>query len=288
MSIYLPNALVRVLCGLLCLLLILATAACDVVASAHYKPPFVPVLFSIDTAGHISVEATAAVTTPVGEFSVSGGAVGSLKPPDDGLLVLIQRVLDGSPSEAAFQLNEDDEQVTVVVDGKSTLKISNRRVEIDAINGRVRTVLVSSPNAQTSADTPAALPPTDVPEPPPSPTPVPTLAPAYMNLFEVNDCPIQSTQAPPYRWPSFHLLNISNRDIQWLGRTDAGSAVSLDPSQGTITQGDEITVRVNGAVDSSQHSPILAVSIFDATTGKLIPLNGATAKPRDIYACGFP
>jgi len=58
--------------------------------------PFIPVTFSIDTNGNISIQGNLAIETPVGIFTLSAGVSGRPQPDNNTLLLIIRHKQDTS------------------------------------------------------------------------------------------------------------------------------------------------------------------------------------------------
>ncbi len=132
--------------------LVMVLSGCSPVVQVGYRPPFLPITFLIDTLGHISVQASASIVTEVGEFSVT--ASDTVNPPDDGFLIVIRHLHDGTISDAAYQIHSGDDEVDVTVDGHIELQITNKRVLVDASQGQVRNIVVKN-NASSPGSTSA-------------------------------------------------------------------------------------------------------------------------------------
>src|SRR5437588_3683617 len=159
------------------------TSSCGATGSAgvSYTPPFVPVTFSIDSSGNISVHVAASIVTELGTFSVSGGASASLKADDGTLLVTIRHIQNGSLVDTVYKIQTGQVTVTVVVNGKTTIQITNRSVLIDASQGNIQSIEVKNANSDNTSSTSGDnITPTigDTATPiPPSPTSIPTPLP---------------------------------------------------------------------------------------------------------------
>ncbi len=154
-------------------------------ATATYQAPFVPVAFSIDTSGHISVHAVASVVTELGEFSVSGGVGHDLRPQEAGTVRLtIRHVVDGAVMDTLYDIVAS-RQVKVMVDGHVEVSIAGREVTVDASRGTSCVAVVDvrsndpkdahcpGPAAASNPPAPATSAPA-ASTPPPSQTPRPT------------------------------------------------------------------------------------------------------------------
>src|SRR2546421_84236 len=95
-----------------------------------YKPPFAPIIFTIDSSGNISIQGDASIVTAIGTFSLTADVSAKLQPTDNTILLIIRHQQNGSVVDTAYQINSQQE-VTVVLDGKSTIRVTNKRVTID-------------------------------------------------------------------------------------------------------------------------------------------------------------
>src|ERR1700722_9231505 len=86
--------------------LCLLVAACQPTskASVNYQPPLVPVTFSINSSGDVTVSVSGKVETPVGQFGVGGALSSSLKPPSDATLVVIETDEGGQVQTASYTI----------------------------------------------------------------------------------------------------------------------------------------------------------------------------------------
>jgi hypothetical protein len=70
-----------------------ALASTSTSCEASYKPPFIPIVVSINERGELSASFDAAIVTPIGTFSLHATPPGAPTSKDDGLLELVhQRV----------------------------------------------------------------------------------------------------------------------------------------------------------------------------------------------------
>src|SRR2546430_10012852 len=61
-----------------------------------YKPPFVPVIFAINSNGTISIQGNYSIVTPVGTFGLEANVSDTLQPIDNAFLLVIRHHQIGS------------------------------------------------------------------------------------------------------------------------------------------------------------------------------------------------
>jgi len=126
------------------LVLALAMPGCSIFdsGSVGYKPPFVPIEFSINTEGEISVSIVGELVTPLGTFSVEGAKTVGLSQPDDATLVVIREPVGGAQRDHAYRINTNQE-LHVELDGKFLADIARNRVTISIVKGKAATVRIT-------------------------------------------------------------------------------------------------------------------------------------------------
>ncbi|GAA1234858.1 hypothetical protein GCM10009665_26300 [Kitasatospora nipponensis] len=134
-------------------------------AAANWKPPFLPITFSIDTDGSISVQASAEVVTPVGFFSVEGDASRALHPPNGSTFVILRHKVQGSLVDDVYRIKSDQEMIAEI-DGRTTIRINSHDLFIDASGGTIHKLTISAEEAKQQS----------------SPTPPPTTGPLTDHL----------------------------------------------------------------------------------------------------------
>ncbi|MEW2375671.1 hypothetical protein AB0883_06130 [Micromonospora sp. NPDC047812] len=123
------------------LLLLLVLAGCDpeTEGKVRYKPVLLPVSLTVGPDG-VAVEGETSFVTPIGEFSI--GAQYSL-PPRDGstIYVLLRDRKKGKTGfDRVFKVQSGRDQLTVVVNGTTTIQVENGQVLIDITGGAVKKV----------------------------------------------------------------------------------------------------------------------------------------------------
>ncbi|MEU7677044.1 hypothetical protein AB0C42_19795 [Micromonospora taraxaci] len=126
---------------MLLVLLVLALAGCDPEAEGkvRYKPVLLPVALTLGPDG-VAVEGETSFITPIGEFSI--GAEYSL-PPRDGstIYVLLRDRKKGKTGfDKVFKVQTGRDQLTVVVNGTTTIQVKDGQVLIDITGGAVKKV----------------------------------------------------------------------------------------------------------------------------------------------------
>ena len=196
-----PNhrkALLRALTAALVMLALLpacvqqvgSEAAIGASAEFRYKPPLVPIIFSIDSSLNISVSLAPEVVTPLGVFTAVGSATVDLEGEDDWIIEL---QLDNGPVHA-FRVYSETELVIEAGPNRGVVIAASERRFAVAVTGAQEVVVreaggetMLTPNAvpdndsaihttqPPSTETPTPLPPpAETPTPPPPP---PTASP---------------------------------------------------------------------------------------------------------------
>jgi hypothetical protein len=123
-------------------LLLVGCGETDVAVKAGWSPPFVPVKLSISSEGKISLSTGQSIVTPVGTFSLEEEASRTLVPEENTIHLIIRHNHAGSKVDDVFKVG--DEEVEAVIDGRVRIKVTNRRIFIDATKGNVRSIIVRS------------------------------------------------------------------------------------------------------------------------------------------------
>ncbi|SCF19049.1 hypothetical protein GA0070561_4119 [Micromonospora saelicesensis] len=125
------------------LLLALVLAGCDPEGEGKgkvkYKPALLPVALTVGPDG-VAVEGETSIVTPIGEFSI--GAEYSL-PPRDGstIYVLLRDTKKGATGfDRVFKVQTGRDQLTVVVNGTTTIQVKDGQVLIDVTGGAVKKI----------------------------------------------------------------------------------------------------------------------------------------------------
>jgi hypothetical protein len=128
----------------------MVAAACNPV-TATVQPLGLPVQFSIDSTGSVSVAAVAGIVTPLGEFTIEQNVYAVQPEKDESTLVVIRHKAAGMIFDAAYTVNSTDD-LSAELDGHIRIEVSNRKVFIDASNGAVQSLTLNSTiSARTAA-----------------------------------------------------------------------------------------------------------------------------------------
>lgn len=134
-----------------------------------YTLPLIPITFSIDTNGHISVSASVNIVTELGEISVSTGAQASpFSVPNNSLLVVIRHQENGNLVDSGYQIDTGGQGSIDVQGNINEVNVgwngNSNSVFIDASNGNITSIVLQgtastdttpiAPVNQTSLDTP--------------------------------------------------------------------------------------------------------------------------------------
>lgn len=116
-----------------------AVGTCDrLYANLGYRPPFLPVTFTIGLDGTISVGVSPQIVTPIGTFSVEAGVSNSLDAEPASTALIVRHRKDGRLVDDAFRICED--KVVISLNGETIVEVSNGHVFVDASNGDVRSI----------------------------------------------------------------------------------------------------------------------------------------------------
>lgn len=131
----------------LLLLILLTLSSCDIGPQAQvgYKPPFLPVIFSLDASGAISVEGDASISTFIGDFSVNAGGFASLAtatPTPEKLTIIIRHLKNKQAIDSVYTLNTSEEEVSVTTDGLTQITVTSHQVFIDATKSVIKSIKI--------------------------------------------------------------------------------------------------------------------------------------------------
>src|SRR5579872_2228972 len=173
---------------LVTVILVLSLISCNTAGQTiivSYTTPFVPVTFSIDSNGNISVNATANFATEIGDFAVTVvSSVATVPAPANSIALTIRHKQNGQLFDAVYQLNTGKAGSAVVQGNNiSEVKVAwngdSNSIFIDASNGDITSIEIQG---TASGSTPIASTPiisTNTPAVPiPTPAPLPTSKPA--------------------------------------------------------------------------------------------------------------
>lgn len=118
----------------------------------NYKPPFLPISFSIDSNGEVSVNAeSAALTTLIGDFSVEAGASKDLTPDSGAMLVVLRHIRGEASMDRAYEIDTDElevetgAQLSVKADGLVEISVSEKGVFVDASAAGPTSIIIGPP-----------------------------------------------------------------------------------------------------------------------------------------------
>jgi hypothetical protein len=103
---------------------------------ASFKPLFLPVELNVSSSG-ISVQGDASLVTPVGTISI--GAEDDLASPPSGTIYVILRD-HWTSTDHVWDIRTGNEQFTAVVNGTTSITVTNSEVVIDVTNGHIKEV----------------------------------------------------------------------------------------------------------------------------------------------------
>jgi WD40 repeat protein len=143
-----------------CLLLPL-TAACshvsgNVEVGYGAGPVEFSATFSIHPDGSISVGGSVGFVTEIGVFKIGANIEANTEPAQNETLLFIRHRVAGGVVDTAYRIGTD-EDVTVVIDGLTTINVSNHKVTIDASKGKIKEITIH--NAVTPSPTQQSQPP---------------------------------------------------------------------------------------------------------------------------------
>ncbi|MFY1704442.1 MULTISPECIES: hypothetical protein [Micromonospora] len=123
-------------------LLCLVLTGCDPETSGkvRYKPVLLPVALTVGPNG-VAVEGeTPSVVTPIGEFSVGADYSLPSRGKDAIYVLLRDRSKGKSGFDQVFRVQAGGDQLTVVVNGTTTIQVKDGQVLIDVTDGAVKKV----------------------------------------------------------------------------------------------------------------------------------------------------
>lgn len=115
--------------------------------AASYQPPFLPLSFSIDTTGAISIQGNLSLVTPLGTFSISASVSNQLASEADKLILVIRHKDNKVIVDTAYKIQTGQDEVSVVTNGRTTIDVTQHKVFIDASHGSIQTIQIKSNNS---------------------------------------------------------------------------------------------------------------------------------------------
>ena len=122
----------------------ISLSACDdVSAQVNYKPPFLPIVFSLHDNGTVSVAGDASVVTPIGDFEVEAGgytADATATPPPDSLVLIIRHIKSGKAVDTVYDIAANGEELAITTDGLTQINVTAHQVFIDATKSKIKSI----------------------------------------------------------------------------------------------------------------------------------------------------
>ncbi len=112
--------------------------------AVHFRLPFIPVTFSLDSHGHFSVSVGFSITTPIGTFSASTEVGTPI--PNNSTRVSIIHTVDGTPVKDVYDIAERG-SMNVCLDGRFWESIGENNIAIQPLDG-VSTVSIVQAGSQ--------------------------------------------------------------------------------------------------------------------------------------------
>jgi hypothetical protein len=115
-------------------------------AGVKYKPLYLPVTLSVGISGD-TIEGNVSFASDIGQFSI--GARYNLEPSRPGSIYVILRSRK-TGYDHIFEIKTGGDQFTAVVNGTTSISITNNQVLIDVTNGNIKKISFKSVNSQIS------------------------------------------------------------------------------------------------------------------------------------------
>jgi hypothetical protein len=129
-----------IIVGFLFVLVLGFVTGCD---GGTYEPPFVPIIFRIDSSGNITWEGTTTMVTPIGRISL-----GKVAPsPSAGEIVVTIRDTRRALSDDVYVVKGGKGRFVAVTDGETRIEIEQGRVLIDITKGNVKFIRLERDSA---------------------------------------------------------------------------------------------------------------------------------------------
>jgi hypothetical protein len=121
--------------------------------AVHFRLPFIPVTFSLDSHGHFSVSVGLSITTPIGTFSASTEVGTPI--PNNSTRVSIIHTVGGAPVKDVYDIAESG-PMNVCLDGRFSESIGENNISIQPLDG-VSTVSIVQAGSQCNTATTAPV-----------------------------------------------------------------------------------------------------------------------------------
>ncbi len=108
-----------------------------------FQPPLLPVIFAIDTQGHISVEGNASIVTEVGTFSIDVGLPTSLQGENQSLLLIIKHRQNNTIVNTVYTVETGRDEIFIVTRGLTTTDITRNQITFDASGGDIQSIQIN-------------------------------------------------------------------------------------------------------------------------------------------------
>lgn len=258
-----------------CLLLFLSSCGETTPTYQVTYQPFIPVTFSIDTNGKISIQGNLAIETPVGIFTLSAGVSGRPQPDNNTLLLIIRHKQDISLIDSYYRIQTGQEEVIIITNGTTRIDVTQHKVFIDASNGDINSITVKDANSGTASLVAEA----------PTPLPGPTIANAANLIIHFYD--EKGPQKGSYLMKDITSLSVPTPiDSQMQSCVDAAYEFSFLYSPETVqgTNEDTFTLQFSGSSwmvvsmdgctfsDSKTIPPLQTSSVAPPTYSQALPL----------------
>ncbi len=115
--------------------------------TVNYHPIGLPLIFSLSSDGSISVHYGYIFPTLLGEVEIEGGVSSTLlspPPPEcNEVRLIIKHIKNGALVTTIYDIKDSQDEVTVVLDGRTTVQVTNKQVFIDATEGNTKRIEVN-------------------------------------------------------------------------------------------------------------------------------------------------
>ncbi len=127
----------QLLCLILCIVPLLLVISCS--GTVSYKPPLLPVKFTLDSRGNVQISGETSLATCLGTFSV--GAKYSLDTTKDSLTVILRDTRRHPLGfDTIYSIKSDQDEFSAIINGRTSIQIVNRQVLIDISSASIETI----------------------------------------------------------------------------------------------------------------------------------------------------